>query len=539
MWPAFLLIGFASQAAAQVPKSAYMMRLPNNWTVDEDLDYNTLMISLQGIANKSAPRLYFIYPDDWPFTFTELVYDYYRDTRNIEFEELTSLEQAIGALGEYASGYVVWDKEVRTSLIVAFTVAGLENAIVVSERQIPLMEAAGLSKIEDFRGKFTGQSDIQIFQWAYDEYWPRTSKKYAIWMGGHAPPRMLPGVADWGIYNSAFFSNLSANPDDVEELALHEKILSEMDPSAIIFGWHPYHKDTEGQHVTLISKNALRMEGLNTLPNASFSHQIPVTPGYKFKNNHHVGRDEVVEPEEKVYIACVQTDGLGIGAWTKPGRGEIPYAWEVTMNWSWLFPAQMQFFYDTATENDYLIGALSGPGYMYPKPIPRDKHVGLIREAAILMDHLDLRVFEIMDYSEGNRYVGNIDLTKSVIDAYYEGMPDAIGFINGYGPAHTNDLRDGRPLLSYDYYLSPSRPAPDAVADLKELIALNAQRPYFLLMHVRESSNIERVKSILDQLGEDVEVVPLDVFLKMAAAKPTFRKWNLDMAEGEEWRAPH
>jgi hypothetical protein len=199
----------------------------------------------------------------------------------------------------------------------------------------------------------------------------------------------------------------------------------------------------------------------------------------------------------------------------------------------------MQFFYDTATENDYLIGALSGPGYMYPKPIPRDKHVGLISEAAILMDHLDLRVFEIMDYSEGNRYVGNIDLTKSVIDAYYQGMPDAIGFINGYGPAHTNDLRDGRPLLSYDYYLSPNRPEADAVADLKELIALNSKRPYFLLMHVRESSNIERVKSILDKLGEDVEVVPLDVFLKMAAAKPTFKKWNLDMAEGDEWRESH
>jgi hypothetical protein len=528
---ALLTVAFSSAAEAQVPKSAYMMRLPNNWTVKDSLDHNALLISLQGIANKSAPRLYFVYPHDWPFTFTGPVYDYYRDTRNIDFQELTGLEEAIGKLGQYAEGYVVWDTSERTSLIVAFTVAGLENAIVVSERQIPLMQAAGLSLIEDFRGKFTGQSDIEIYRWAYEQYWERTSKKYAIWMGGHSPPRMLPGVADWGIYNSAFFTDLSANPEDVEELELHKKILSEMDPSAVIFGWHPYHKDTEGQHVSLISSFALRMEGLNTLPNASFSHQIPVTPGYKFKNNHHVAPDEVVEPEEKVYITCIQTDALGIGAWLKPGRGEIPYAWEVTMNWSWLFPAQMQFFYDTATENDYFIGALSGPGYTYPKPIPRDRHVGLIQEAAALMKHLDLRVFEVMDYSEGNRYVGNIDLTEAVVDAYYEGMPDAIGFINGYGPAHTNDLRDGKPLLSYDYYLSPQRPEADAVADLKEVIALNSERPYFLVMHVRESSDIKRVKSILDQLGDGVEVVPLDTFLKMAAAEPTFRIWNLDDLE--------
>jgi hypothetical protein len=278
------------------------------------------------------------------------------------------------------------------------------------------------------------------------------------------------------------------------------------------------------------------MEGLNTLPNASFSHQIPVTPGYKFKNNHHVRRDEVVEPEDKVYITCIQTDGLGIGAWLKPGRGQIPYAWEVTMNWVWLFPGQMQFFYDTATENDYFIGALTGPGYMYPKPIPRDKHVDLIQEAWGLMETLDLRVLEMMDYSEGNRYLGNVDVTKEVVDAYYEGMPNAIGFINGYGPAHTNDLRDGKPLLSYDYYLSPTRPEADAVEDLKELVALNPQRPYFLTLHVRESSDIERVMGILDQVGDDVEVVPLDTYLKMAAAKPTFRIWNLDMAEGEQWR---
>jgi hypothetical protein len=308
-----------------------------------------------------------------------------------------------------------------------------------------------------------------------------------------------------------------------------------MKPTAIVMGWHSYAKDTEGQHVTLLSSFGLRMEGLNTLPNASFSNQIPLSRGFQFKNNHNVRPDQVVVPEEKVYIAAIQTDALGIGAWEEAGRGRIPYAWEVTMNWTWLFPAQMQFFYETATPNDYFIGALSGPGYMYPKPIPPDKHRALVSEAEGLMKGLDMRVFEVMDYSEGNRYFGNIDLTKGVIDRYYEGMPDAIGFINGYGPAHTNDLRDGRPLLSYDYYLTPTRPEDDAVLDLKELIKLNPVRPYFLLVHVRESSAIDRVANIFDRLGEEVEVVPLDVFLKMAANKPTFIKRYLKEAQSDNF----
>lgn len=129
-----------------------------------------------------------------------------------------------------------------------------------------------------------------------------------------------------------------------------------------------------------------------------------------------------------------------------------------------------------------------------------------------------------MDYSEGATVEGNTELTKEVVDVYYEGMPDAIGFLNGYAPAYTFTERTGRPLISYDYYLSPTRLEADAVADLQELAVVNAKRPYFLLVHVRESSDVKRVKGILDKLGSDFELVPLDLFLTMAGEEPTFKE---------------
>ena len=140
------------------------------------------------------------------------------------------------------------------------------------------------------------------------------------------------------------------------------------------------------------------------------------------------------------------------------------------------------------------------------------------------MKQLDLRVFETMDYSEGATVEGNTDLTRDVVDLYNEGMPEAIGFVNGYAPSYTFTVRDGRPFMSYDYYLSPSRPEADAVADLQELARVNARRPYFLLLHVRESSDVKRVIGILDKLGEEFEVVPLDQFLTMAGKDPTFQE---------------
>jgi hypothetical protein len=224
----------------------------------------------------------------------------------------------------------------------------------------------------------------------------------------------------------------------------------------------------------------------------------------------------------------VQTDGLGIGAWVKPGRGSIPYAWEVSMKFQYMSPAMLEYFYSQATPNDYFIGCLSGSSYMYPKAFPRKWLPREIENARRLMDSLDLKVFEIMDYSADKLEAGNNELTKEIVDAYYAGMPDAIGFLNGYFASHTFALRDKRPFISYDYYLSAEKPEAEAAADLEELASLNSVRPYFLLVHVRENSDVARVKSICDRLGPGFEVVPLDVFITLAGENATFKEKYLD-----------
>lgn len=509
-------------------KEAWFMNLEDDWKIDGKLPEHAFLISLQGLANLTGPRLYFVYPEKWDFRFTPNVFKFLEEERNYSFTQLKSAEQALKTFLPNVKGYVVWDKAVRTSLIVAFTVAGLEQSVVVSEELIPIAEAAGLKPVADFRGQFTSQTDAQIYAWAIEKYWNRCSREYIVWMGGEHGDIMKPGVADWGIYKKAFFTDLSSRETDTEEYALANRLLADMQPMSFVFGWHSYKKDKEREHVKLTSSYALRVEGLHTLPNMSFSSQIPAAPGFKFKNNHNVVPGQIYKPEKKVYITCIQTDCLGLGAWTRPGRGEIPYAWEVTMNWVWLAPAMMEYFYSQATPNDYFIGSLSGPGYMYPKAIPPKYLPKMVEKARELMQLLDLNVFEIMDYSEGATVEGNSELPKDVVEAYYQGMPDVIGFANGYAPAYTFTSQNGRPFLSFDYYLSPSRPEADAVADLEELAQINANRPYFLLMHVRQWSDITRVKSILDQLGSDFKLVPLDIFLKMAGQEPTFQERFLE-----------
>jgi hypothetical protein len=141
-----------------------------------------------------------------------------------------------------------------------------------------------------------------------------------------------------------------------------------------------------------------------------------------------------------------------------------------------------------------------------------------------LMEKVDLNSFEIMDYSEVRMEAGNNELTKEVVDLYYETMPNSIGFVNGYFPSYTFTSRNKKPFISYDYYLGPDKPVEEAAADLKELAQINSNRPYFLLVHVRESSDVSRVKSMWDKLGLEFELVPLDIFLKLAGENQTFKE---------------
>jgi hypothetical protein len=543
---ASLLLSVTSALCAQpapkqldrAPATATVIPLSENWRLDGDVPVHALLLSLQGLANRDYPRLYLEYPKNWQWEIVHPLMGFLEKRHGLKFDRLAlnDADTALKRFGQYAKGCVVWDKTVRSSLIVAFTIAGVEDLVVVNADQLDLAARHGLKVVVDLRGKFTRQPDHAIYQWAFDHYHARCSRDYYVVMGGHSGAEMQPGIADFGISRRAFFTDLSANPQHPEELALLKRILAGQNPASIVLGWHSYAKDTEEQWTTLLSGYGLKMEGLHNLPNLSFNCQFTFTPGFKFVNNHHVARDAKLVAEAKVYLSFVQSDSIGIGVWTKPGRGKLPFAWQVTMNWTKFSPAALEYFHESATPNDTFIGGLSGPGYMYPNHIPADRFPGLMREANEMMRLLDERVMEIMDNSAADGNVGNADLTKETVDRYYAAFPDVIGFINGYGPARTRDLRGTQALISYDYYIDPRRPREEVAADLNELIALNAKRPYYLLVHVRESNDVNSLVEVVKRLEGPVEVVPIEVFLKLAASNKTYTTRYQDPNEPKHFK---
>ena len=521
-----LILLFPPLSSADSPNAGVVsvLDVSGDWETAGDLPRQALQLSLQGLANLQGPNIYLMYPADYKHPDVRAVLQYYRDRHGMRTREVATVEEALALHRDHVKGYVLWDTLVRPSLMVAFTVAGLEQAVVVTERYLPLMRKHGLKQVADFRRKFRGVADVEIFRWAYDQYWARCSREYLVYLGEYCTglkggPGLWPGIADFAIAKKAFCTDLSAHPAHDAEFQLAGKIMSEMRPLSYIFGWHSYCKDKEEEHITLLSRHALIMaEGLASLPNMSFHTRVPVSPDFQFRQKGTFNPDPKLE--KKVYLTLIQSDGMGIGSWLKPGRGEIPYGWEVNEEWYDVAPALLQYYYESASPNDTFIGSLSGPGYFYPKAYPMERLAQALRREDTLMRKMDLHVFGIMDFSEGDHAVGNADLPKRVVDCYFENLPSAIGFVNGYGPANTYAQRDGRSLISYNYYVDLAKPVDEVVEDLQELAVINPRRPCFIPVHVRENNDVRRMKEIVQKLGPEFVIVPPREFMILAGREP-------------------
>lgn len=390
----------------------YNLALADNWTLtSSDMQLSAMVISLQGLVNRDGARLYLTYPDDWAYDYTPMVRDYFALSQNFTFSQLQSPAEALSKLaGGVVKGYVVWDPEVRESLVVAFTAAGVGDGIVVTQAQVPMAAALGVPMLANLTGLFRGWTPVEIYSWAKDRYWADCTREMILWMGGSCPTTMHPGVADYGVGQRAFFTDLNTNTSSVE-YPLADQLVGEMAAAhsggampPLLMGWHSYCKDAEHTFTTLASKHGGRVHGLNTNPNLSFASKLKLPAGYEFHNRHSPPA-EVTPPAPRAsnpttYITLVQTDGLGLGAWAKPGRGTVPYAWEVTLPDLWIQPVLLQMFYEQATDKDFFVGALGGPGYMYPKAVPPQLLPARLQLAQEAMRILDLHHFVIFDASD-------------------------------------------------------------------------------------------------------------------------------------------
>lgn len=158
-----------------------------------DYDLINLVVSLQGLANRSAPHLYVIHQDIdqlWLDTFRQEG----RWLTDYRLEQVADLTALLSLFRGEAGGSVVWTEEIPASLNVATTVAGAEGLVIVRGGS-PLFEqiTAAFPVKVDLRGQVS--SKTQAYRWAKERYLEtgKSDPHLLAYMQDGWPARLLSG----------------------------------------------------------------------------------------------------------------------------------------------------------------------------------------------------------------------------------------------------------------------------------------------------------------------------------------------------------
>jgi hypothetical protein len=490
---------------------------------DRKYDWLVTLLTLQGVANHDAPRVFFDTRDlaDWHRA------DRVRRALNgkdygIRCRLLRTRSSLLQHMRSRIKGAVLYDPKLDATRWLAVTLAGLEDLLPLTPAQrkdVPWP----IEVRHDLRRRWSNGPDA--YAWAIRNLLPRCDRTVA-YNAGHSHDRIDlgsdPGVIlalDYAVSRRGFVFNLSpaAGPDKYfnrkvpgypEDVRVFRKILSRLKAPAAVYGW----AEPEWTMTTLLNRHDHYLM-CGREPNLSFHAAIPVPRNARRLRQHPPA--SIPRLEKKCYLAFMTSEGdtprvsssFFMGGWHGRDRGRIPVNWGMSPLEAELMPAHVAHFYRTATANDYFYSGTGGAGYVF---VNRLKHPDIyIRHAAPHLRRADMNVVEIWH---------NGRIPYATYEAYARKCGLA-GIVHlPQGPAHTRSLDGGVPLVFMDASVLHFYGTPTETADRIRAIADTQSLPIFLPVYRSPRPDVAtqflRIARKLDP--NRFEPVRLDVMMRLA-----------------------
>ncbi|MDT0678325.1 twin-arginine translocation signal domain-containing protein [Autumnicola musiva] len=461
----------------------------------------------QGIVNRDSAKVYFNKYQKRTFL------NWYKNYEHLNFKEFNDPYSLVNARGfDGVKGYVLIDPNAADIVNIAANYASLEDLIPITEELLADERFPNLEVIYDLRKSINGvnfksMSRLEANQWIFENQWPNASREL---VSITSAPSYNNDKAETTFYSSnssrdypvaerAIFFDLSSNPAHPEEYELKDKILAEMSPHTIVWGWH-VDRDSEHQHIGQLSKHGkIAVGGANIAPNFSFHSRVKVPKGVENFKNFNKNKKIVKEVEDKVYLTFAMSDGDSLNhimrnahgnQWLAKDRGEIPFNWEMQLKLADIGPAILDYFQSTATKNDYFIASASGIGYTFPSNMPIDKLRSHLYTTKPYLRKTGMNSMVVL-----NSY-GAVSNEKK--EAYNEALgEDITGVMQGYtrapGTQHLYGEAAADSIDDYMVWMSTALPVAhtDTVEELGEYLNLLAERrterPLFVPVHLPRS----------------------------------------------------
>lgn len=325
----------------------------------ENEDLKILLTTLEGIVNRTQPRIYL----------TDTGIDAQEGTTfwTSQFDiPLNAVADPMTLLTKYASevaGIVVYDPNVLDTINLATTIAGVKGGIVASPRLATLLNAAPYNFPTLVDTTTLGlTTNLEVYQYELDNYGTQVGGRMIF---GHDPTNvaMADCLIDYAVATQSAVVWLDSQQS--AQLDLLAGFYANLQSNAPYLGWwvsEPSGVGASAQyHVPVFaadwSRNLTAFSGIHQ----TISPPTPPAPP--------------ALDTTKAYVAIFMSDGDNLQEnqhlipikWSDPNRGSVPISWTTQPALVDVAPVILQYYQHSATPNDVLVSGPSGLGYTYPQ----------------------------------------------------------------------------------------------------------------------------------------------------------------------------
>lgn len=314
----------------------------------------------------------------------DLWVEYFAKSGRFRFER-TTLPKLLQA-SPRVKGWVVYDR-LDEDCCPAATLAGLEDAIPVTASLRARLEQAGVHLPVRFdysavKATFSAGADRRLegHRWAIRKLLPLCGRTGAVsrdrtyGLDAHDTVIDIDQAVQkrWFVYDldhTARANRINSTDTDVPDKELIDQILAHLEPFSPVVGWG---RPSEEAFARSLGRNRAVVLCSGVLNNSFFA-ALPRTRNQWRQRRPPIGAG--YRPDDRIYVALMVNEGdsvkeaislQGMGGWTQPERGTIPINWGMDPLLCTLYPALVDFYYNTMTPNDYFFAGTSGWGYIHP-----------------------------------------------------------------------------------------------------------------------------------------------------------------------------
>lgn len=454
----------------------------------------------------------------------DLWIEYFTKSRRFRFARapLPKLLQA----SPQVKGWILYDR-LDEDCCPAATLAGLKDSIPVTASLRARLEGTGvhLPVRYDYtavKTTFAAGADRRLegHRWAIKKLLPLCGRSGAVSRDRTYGLDAHDTVVDidqavqkrWFVYDldhTATSNRINSTDSDLPDKQLIDQVLGHLEPFSPVVGWG---RPSEEAFARSLGRNCAVVLCSGVLNNSFFA-ALPRTRKEWRQRRPHIAAG--YRPADKVYVALMVNEGdtvkeaislQGMGGWTQPERGTIPINWGTDPLLCTLYPALVDYYYDTMTPNDYFFAGTSGWGYIHPDFVGKSDLAAYATKVGAGARMADLHYIDLW-------WSATVDHQAFLRTAGLSGMT----LWSGEQSVQYSD--GGKPVVrSQDYYTFNN--GPEAFA--KQLIeeAKEVRPPWFIIVYgAFDHATPHRFAELAKRLPRDrFKIVNLDEFFAAAEA---------------------